>query len=252
MKLEDILERYGSPDPSLLSQLPKKNKDGSTTFLSYVGHADITKILIEIDPYWNWEPAEWFEGRPRIHEHESVFTFNNGEKKVKRIAVMWGFLTVLGKRVPCVGSCDATKEDQDKELYGDALRNGAMRLGIGINLWAKGQTSRQQTQRSRDEHPANPRPQRPTVAKAGSAAFPEDDYVPPGEPAPVINMNERTRLTNATPAQVQTIERMLEQQKVGLYDITETVMGKGVTSVDDLSKGDASKVIKYLIEQKEG
>jgi hypothetical protein len=127
-------------------------------------------------------------------------------------------------------------------------------MGIGTkrSMASASDVRNRQAERSVQEHPTNHRPQRPSAPKAGSAAFPEDDYVPPGEPAPVINMNERTRLTSASAAQVQTIQRMLEQQKVGLYDIAEQVIGKGVTSVDDLSKGDASKVIKYLIERKEG
>ena len=253
MKLEDILERYGSPDPSLLSQLPKKNKDGSTTFLSYIGHADITKILIEIDPMWSWEPVEWFEGRPRIHEHEAVFTFRDGQEKRTRIAVMWGYLTVLGKRVACVGSCSADKEDQDKELYGDALRNGAMRLGIGIDLWAKSPTK--PIDRSRQEHPANSRP-RPQSAPAPF----EDDYVPPGDPAPVIPMKKvaagakakpATNLTVATAPQVSTIKNLLEQTQMGLLDATHAALGQEQATVENLSKGDASTLIKYLIEQKE-
>lgn len=252
MKLEDILERYGSPDPSLLSQLPKKNKDGSTTFLSYIGHADITKILIEIDPMWSWEPVEWFEGRPRIHIHESVFTFRDGQEKRTRIAVMWGYLTVLGKRVACVGSAPADKEDCDKELYGDALRNGSMRLGIGIDLWAKGQSK--PLDRSRQDHPANPRP-RPQSAPAPQF---EDDYVPPGDPAPVIPMkkpaagSKATNLMLATAPQVATVKKLLEQTKMGLLDASQEALGNEVATVENLSKGDASALIKYLIEQKEG
>lgn len=252
MELQDILERYGSPDPALLSQLPKKNKDGSTTFLSYIGHADITKILIEIDPMWSWEPVEWFEGRPRIHIHEAVFTFRDGQEKRTRIAVMWGYLTVLGKRVACVGSAPADKEDCDKELYGDALRNGSMRLGIGIDLWAK--SVGKPMDRARQEHPANPRP-RPQAKPEPQF---DDDYVPPGDPAPVIPMkkvaagSKATNLTSATAPQVSTIKNLLEQTNMGLLDATHAALGKEQATVENLSKGEASALIKYLIEQKEG
>jgi hypothetical protein len=34
------------------------------------------------------------------------------------------------------GSVSASKEDLDKELIGDALRNAAMRVGIALALWS--------------------------------------------------------------------------------------------------------------------
>lgn len=171
--IRDILEKYASPDPAIVSQLPKKNKDGSTTYLGYIGHAQITKILCEIDPLWSWEPAEWFEGRPRIHYHESVFQFRNGEEKRSRTAVMWGFITIHGKRLPCVGSCSADKEEIDKELSGDLLRNGCMRFCVGVNLWGKDSDNKGPSpQKARpqkapkQEQPARPAPAAPSMERA--------------------------------------------------------------------------------------
>ena len=127
-----------------------------------------------------------------------------------------------------------------------------MRLGIGIDLWAKGQSK--PLDRSRQDHPANPRP-RPQSAPAPQF---EDDYVPPGDPAPVIPMkkpaagSKATNLMLATAPQVATVKKLLEQTKMGLLDATQEALGNEVATVENLSKGDASALIKYLIEQKEG
>lgn len=126
--LVSVLKQYGKPDPSIVSKLPKRFKKPDGSFgsieLDYVGHADVTRMLIEIDPMWTWEPVAWEDGRPAI-------TVTNG------MATMWGRLTVLGKTMLGVGSCDAGKQDMDKELVGDFLRNAAMRFGICLSLWTK-------------------------------------------------------------------------------------------------------------------
>jgi hypothetical protein len=120
-ELRNILKDYAKPDPSIIQQLPKGG-----TKLDFVGHADITRILIEIDPYWSWEPCGWVQGRPAIH-------VENG------MATMWGWLTVHGKELLGVGSVKADKGDYEKELIGDFLRNASMRFGISLNLWTKNQ-----------------------------------------------------------------------------------------------------------------
>ena len=119
MELGDILKKYAVPEPSIVSQLPKGG-----IMLDFVGHADITRILIEIDPLWTWEPCGWILGRPDIH-------VENG------IATMWARLTLLGKTMIGLGSCRADKGDYEKELIGDFLRNASMRFGICLSLWTK-------------------------------------------------------------------------------------------------------------------
>ena len=130
MKLEDIIKEYGVPDPSIVGKLPR----GGIT-LDFVGHAEITRILIDIDPMWNWSPVEFVNGRPAINE-------TNG------MATMWGNLTILGKTMLGVGSVRSDKPDLDKELVGDFLRNASMRFGICLSLWSK----------SEWEEPAAPAP----------------------------------------------------------------------------------------------
>ena len=119
MELGDILKKYAVPEPSIVSKLPKGGIQ-----LDFVGHADITRILIEIDPLWTWEPCGWILGRPDIH-------IENG------IATMWARLTLLGKTMIGLGSCRADKGDYEKELIGDFLRNASMRFGICLSLWTK-------------------------------------------------------------------------------------------------------------------
>ena len=128
MNLQDILTKYGVPDPSIVGKLPR----GGIT-LDFVGHAEITKILIEVDPNWSWEPVAWTtDGRPAINT-------------VNGMAVMWGKLTVLGQTRLGVGSARHDKPDLDKELIGDFLRNAAMRFGISLSLWSKSEWEEQQT-----------------------------------------------------------------------------------------------------------
>lgn len=90
--------------------------------LDYVGHAGITMRLNSVDPLWNWEPLAFGEnGLP-------MFTPDG----------LWIKLTVLG--VTRLGFGDAgTKRGADavKEIIGDALRNAAMRFGVGTYLWSK-------------------------------------------------------------------------------------------------------------------
>ena len=90
--------------------------------LSYVGHAGITMRLNEVDNEWNWEPvATDDQGLPLITQ--------NG---------MWIKLTVLG--VTRYGFGDAQGKvgsNAIKEIIGDAIRNAAMRFGVGTYLWSK-------------------------------------------------------------------------------------------------------------------
>ena len=118
-QLLDVLNKYAVPDPKIVGKLPK---GGSS--LSYVGHADITRILIEIDPTWRLVPIAWENGRPAMNI-------------VNDMATMWFELTLLGVSRLAIGSAKSNSPDLDKILYGDALRNGSMRFGISLNLWTK-------------------------------------------------------------------------------------------------------------------
>ena len=140
-KLKLVLEKYGVPDPKIVGKLPKGGMQ-----LDYVSHAEITRILLEVDPHWRWVPIAWDNGRPAVH-------VENG------IATMWGELTILGQSRLGVGSVRADKQELDKELVGDFLRNAAMRFGIALSLWSKQEW---------DDAGESPTPASPRVITAGS------------------------------------------------------------------------------------
>ena len=118
--LHEVLAKYGTPPKHLIGQLPKGGQK-----LDFVGHADVTKMLLEIDPLWSWEPVAFDEnGLPK-------YRVENG------MAHMGGWLTVHGVRRLGIGSCLPNKPDLLKELASDFIRNSAMRFGICLSLWTK-------------------------------------------------------------------------------------------------------------------
>lgn len=140
--LQLALIDYYKPDPEIVSQL---DKNGVT--LAYVGHAEITKMLIAIDPCWTWEPAAWIDGRPATFQQAGLIKRRDGTATEVPTVSMWGRLTLLGVTRVAVGSVEAHKPDLDKELVSDFLRNAAMRFGLCLSLWAKPVTETQPTHR---------------------------------------------------------------------------------------------------------
>lgn len=99
--------------PEVVGKLPK----GSTT-LDFVGHAAVTDRLNSVVGPHNWElkPMAVDEyGRPVLDGND-----------------LWCWLTILGTTKMCVGD-----GPNNKVRIGDALRNGAMRFGIALDLWTK-------------------------------------------------------------------------------------------------------------------
>ena len=96
--------------------------------LDYVGHADTTARLLDADPAWQWEPVATDErGLPLL----DVDARGNP-------VGLWIRLTVCGVTRLGYGSCPSGQNDAVKVLIGDALRNAAMRFGVALDLWAKG------------------------------------------------------------------------------------------------------------------
>lgn len=120
VNLDEVLNKYGVPDPKIVGKLPKGGIQ-----LDFVGHADVTKMLIEIDPMWTWEPVAFdADGLP-------AYRVENG------MAHMAGWLTIHGVRRLGIGSVAHNKGDLLKELVSDFIRNAAMRFGICLSLWTK-------------------------------------------------------------------------------------------------------------------
>ena len=89
--------------------------------LAYVGHAEATNRLLNVDPFWNWEPLTVDErGLPQVDGYRGL----------------WIRLTVCGmSRLGYGHAGDKTGGDAVKEVIGDAIRNAGMRFGMALDLW---------------------------------------------------------------------------------------------------------------------
>lgn len=96
--------------------------------LDYVGHAQVTdRLNSAVGPEnWSLEPLSF-----NIDDGTPVITLGSNN------AVMWCRLTVMGASKLCVGTVKKNAFELEKELIGDALRNGAMRFGVALDLWSK-------------------------------------------------------------------------------------------------------------------
>lgn len=119
--------------------------------IDYVGHADVTSRLLEADPEWTWEPqardvdpavmaAAVASGNPEVvrivlESAPPKFDLDDQRNPVG----LWINLTVGGGTRPGYGSVPSGQDDAVKVLIGDALRNAAMRFGVALDLWAKGE-----------------------------------------------------------------------------------------------------------------
>jgi hypothetical protein len=163
-QLLDVLNKYAVPDPKIVGKLPKGGQQ-----LDFIGHADVTRILIEIDPLWSWEPIEWDGGKPAMYIENDMLT-------------MWGRLTVHGKSVIGVGTVKASAIEASKQVIGDFIRNSSMRLGLGLSLWTRQEWS------DLDHNPAPAK--RTTGANAKPAA-------PAAEPTDLISKVQITQFVQA-------------------------------------------------------
>ena len=165
-------------------------------YLDYVGHAAITDRLLQVDPLWTWEPQSRDEfGAPRLDAKGGL----------------WINLTICGVTSPGYG--DETNGKGMKEIIGDALRNGAMRFGVGLDLWSK--ENLWEAEQAKTEEPAKPK-------KEPGAAH--------------ISPAQRTRLF-----------AVAREQKVPTDTVREIIKRvAGVESSDDIPKAKYDAVIAEL------
>lgn len=189
MELKEIIGKYGVPDPKIVGKLPKGGMQ-----LDFVGHADVTKMLIEIDPEWTWEPTAFdTNGLP-------AYRVENG------MAHMAGWLTVCGTRRLGIGSVMHNKPDLLKELVSDFIRNASMRFGICLALWTK------QEWEDVSHTPSAPAPK--PVAK-----------VEPAKPAdPLVSMDNIKRFVDACKTAGLNHEHIAKSAKIDLADLKESQM----------------------------
>ena len=191
MKLEEIISKYGVPDPKIVGKLPKGGMQ-----LDFVGHADVTKMLIEIDPEWTWEPTAFdANGLP-------AYRVENG------MAHMAGWLTILGVRRLGIGSVMHNKPDLLKELISDFIRNASMRFGVCLSLWTK------QEWDDVSYTPTTSAPKPAPVAK-----------VEPAKPSdPLVSMDNIKRFVEACKTAGLNHEHVAKTAKLDLADLKESQM----------------------------
>jgi hypothetical protein len=191
MKLEEIISKYGVPDPKIVGKLPKGGMQ-----LDFVGHADVTKMLIEIDPEWTWEPTAFdANGLP-------AYRVENG------MAHMAGWLTILGVRRLGIGSVMHNKPDLLKELISDFIRNASMRFGVCLSLWTK------QEWDDVSYTSSTPAPKPAPVAK-----------VEPAKPTdPLVSMDNIKRFVDACKTAGLNHEQIAKSAKLDLADLKESQM----------------------------
>lgn len=109
--------------------------------LDFVGHADVTDRLLEVDPEWTWEPVGVDAlGLPAITKDG-----------------LWIRLTVCGVTRYGFGDAeDKTGPAAIKEMIGDAIRNAAMRYGVALDLWSKADSAPKPSKPSSAPKPPKP------------------------------------------------------------------------------------------------
>ena len=128
-KMEEVTERTtvtlrDSFPRSQIGILPKSNVK-----LEYVGHGAVTARLLDVDPEWTWEPVAYDANGAPLVERDA-----NGKP-----VGLWIKLTVNGVTRLGYGDCLPNQMSAIKVLIGDALRNAAMRFGVALDLWVRGQ-----------------------------------------------------------------------------------------------------------------
>lgn len=155
-----LLEAF--PKSAIGHKPQRNNKTGQTFQIDFVGHAAVTKRLLEVDPFWTWRPLVTDEyGRPQ-------FELDRQGNKVG----FWIELTVGGVSRFGYGSVAPNAFEAEKQLIGDALRNAAMRFGVAVDLWHKGELDS-----TLSESEAAAAPERAPLVRKESVA-------PPRPPAP--------------------------------------------------------------------
>jgi hypothetical protein len=122
--------------------------------IAYVGHAGITNRLNTVvgPDGWSWEFAH------RDIPHDLLLAaIQSGDREIAQMILdnapplystrgLWIKLTVLGTTRYGFGDAGEARDlgpKEVKEIIGDALRNGAMRFGVGLYLWGKSASARE-------------------------------------------------------------------------------------------------------------
>lgn len=212
--LADVLTKYAVPDPKIVSKLPKGGMQ-----LDFVGHADITRLLIEIDPLWTWEPVAYTAtGLP-------AYEIING------MAHMAGRMTIHGKTMIGVGSCVHNKPDLLKELISDYLRNAAMRFGVCLSLWTKNEW---------EDLGGTPIPAaRPAPTKPKVTAVSQTNVISPAKANERVDLETLTKFIHVCAQNNIDHDQVADYAGVDLSNVTEAGMSKLRVAYKEIKEGKA-------------
>lgn len=217
------------PPPALVGKLVKTYTDRRgverSLELDYLGHAAVTDILLSHDPCWSWEPVALDElGRPVVDRDKEGWARG-----------IWIRLTVHGHSRLGYGTCGPGKQDAVKELIGDALRNGAMRFGIGLSLWSKEEWAEEGLEAGNEDRPEGRTP------KENRGSAPKDNTPRAGKPR-TAKSNDGTllRQDQAIAARAQALG-LDDQTRI---DVIRALTGK--TSGKELEPNQVTQVIRNM------
>jgi hypothetical protein len=132
--------------------------------LAYVGHAAATHLLLEADPFWNWEPLAFTpEGLPRFDEQGGLWI---------RLTVCGVTRLGYGNAAPKSNSA-SSPGDREKEVIGDAIRNAAMRFGLALELWSKADLHRERESSDDEDQSAQDRNE---AHRPAPEPYPQDKF----------------------------------------------------------------------------
>lgn len=136
--------------------------NGGHIDLAYVGHAEATNRLLNVDPFWGYEPLSLDErGLPQADGYKGL----------------WIRLTVCGMtRLGYGHAGDKTGGDAVKEVIGDAIRNAGMRFGMALDLWTSSDLEIIESGGG-DAEPSVNQPPAVTNTPAAPSSAPGDDKV---------------------------------------------------------------------------
>jgi hypothetical protein len=139
--------------------------------LKYVGHAEATNRLLNVDPFWDWEPlALDAQGLPQYDANRAL----------------WIRMTVCG--MTRLGYGDATGKtgaNAVKEIIGDAIRNAGMRFGMALDLWTSSDLEIIETGGASLDEAGSTKP----AAAPAAAAAPKQQPAPSNDPKAVNHLD---------------------------------------------------------------
>lgn len=191
--------------------------------LDYVGHAEATRRFLEADPLWTWEPLALTE---------------QGLPAFDRDGGLWIKLTIAG--VTRLGYGDAqgkTGGNAIKEAVGDALRNGAMRFGVALDLWSKVE---------RDENHPEAVSTTPEPASTGTAKQ-TTVRKPPTKRTNIVQKLEETFTVASEPMRRTVLNRATKagMKEAELFALCNKTVGRDIDD-DHFSVEDVNKMLEVI------